>query len=180
MRRLQAERCALLLVGWQDRAYRSLDERTRRGVLDRAVRLKSVAERLDLPRFVTELDARSYGRVLPQLGQAGRPLSHTMLSAAHDGRLQERLAAAGRDTVVISGLETHLVLTHTVLDLLDQGLRVVVPPDTTTARNPSVVFPALARLRQEGARLVVTEGVVFEWVPDARDPLFHDLVRQHR
>ncbi|HMV66551.1 MAG TPA: isochorismatase family protein [Myxococcota bacterium] len=176
MRRLAPRRAALLLIDVQDRLYRTLPDDQRRPVLDHLTTLRLTAQRLDLPVVACELDPRAHGRTIPQLG--GLPVvEHTRLSAASSDDLGAQLG--DRDQVVLAGLETHLAVAQTALDLLDRGLGVWLVVDACLDRRPRDAEVALARLARAGAWVTSTSATLFEWVDHVHDPLYQELVRAH-
>lgn len=176
MRRLRVERSAVLLIDVQDRVFRTLPEDQRRAALEHLASLRMVGQRLDIPVIACELDPRSHGRTIPQLG--GLPvLEHSRLSAASQPELLTRLG--GRDQVLVTGMETHLAVSQTALDLLDAGLGVWFVVDACLDRQPKQAEVALRRLEIAGGRPTTTEAVLFEWVDDVHDPLHQELLRSH-
>jgi nicotinamidase-related amidase len=81
---------------------------------------------------------------------------------------------------VVAGVEAHVCVLQTVLDLIDAGRRVVWVADATGSRDPADRAAAIDRARRHGAEIVTSEMVLFEWLRDARHPKFrevHKLVR---
>jgi len=76
---------------------------------------------------------------------------------------------------VLVGTETHVCLLQTALELLEEGKEVYVVADAVGSRRVADRDLALARMRQEGARIVSREMVVFEWLAEAATPLFRDV-----
>lgn len=86
----------------------------------------------------------------------------------------------GRHQVVVAGVETHVCVLQTALDLLAQGYRVFVAADATGSRRGLDHHVALNRLRDSGAAVVTTESVLFEWCEAAGTDVFktiRDLVK---
>lgn len=84
-------------------------------------------------------------------------------------------------TVLLVGIESHICVTQTTLDLLAQGHRVYVLADGVSSCNAGERPVALARLARAGAVVTSSEGVLFELLTDARAPEFREisaLVRQ--
>lgn len=69
---------------------------------------------------------------------------------------------------IIVGIETHICVTQTALDLLDRGHRVYVLVDGVSSMNKEERSIALARLRDAGATVTSSEGVLFEILGDAK------------
>ena len=82
-----------------------------------------------------------------------------------------------RPKVVLAGIETHVCVLNTALDLLALDFRVYLPVDAVGTRYRLDHDVALRRLEQAGAVLTSTEGCVFEWVGGASHPRFKDVSR---
>ncbi len=87
----------------------------------------------------------------------------------------------GRNTIVIAGCEAHVCLMQTALDLLEEEFEVWVVTDACSSRSERNRDAAFDRLAGNGAELVTTEMVAFEWLRTAEHPMFKeilDLVKQ--
>ncbi len=80
-----------------------------------------------------------------------------------------------RHQVVIAGVETHICVQQTALDLLSQGYRVFVAVDATSSRRPFDHDIARDRLRDSGAIITTVESVLFEWCELAGTNRFREL-----
>jgi isochorismate hydrolase len=78
---------------------------------------------------------------------------------------------------VIVGIESHICVTQTALDLLRDGHRVYVIADGVSSCNKEEVPIALARLRHEGAVVCTSESWLYECVGDAGIPEFKDVIK---
>jgi isochorismate hydrolase len=86
---------------------------------------------------------------------------------------QHSTAAPGTPlTILITGIETHICVTQTTLDLLALGHRVYVLADGVSSCNAEERWVALERLRAEGATVTTSEGVLFELLRDAKSADF--------
>jgi nicotinamidase-related amidase len=84
-------------------------------------------------------------------------------------------AEEGRSTIVIAGCEAHVCLLQTALDLLEEEFDVWVVTDACGSRNERNRDAAFDRLAGNGAELVTTEMVAFEWLRSADHPLFKGI-----
>jgi nicotinamidase-related amidase len=89
----------------------------------------------------------------------------------------ERFRSAARPRVVLAGIETHVCVMQTALDLLALEYRVYVPVDAVGSRYAVDHDQGLRRLEQAGAILTTSEACVFEWVGGAGHPRFKDISR---
>ena len=85
-------------------------------------------------------------------------------------------SAASLATVVIVGIESHICVTQTALDLLAAGYRVYVLADGVSSCNREEVPIALARLRAAGATVTTSESWLYETMGDASIPAFRNIV----
>lgn len=83
----------------------------------------------------------------------------------------------GRGTIVIAGCEAHVCLMQTALDLLEEEFDVWVVTDACSSRNERNRDAAFDRLAGNGAELVTTEMVAFEWLRTAEHPMFKEILR---
>jgi nicotinamidase-related amidase len=89
----------------------------------------------------------------------------------------ESLQEAARPKVLLAGIETHVCVQQTALDLLNRGFRVYVAADAVGSRYPLDHELALRRMERAGAVLVTAETAVFEWVGGADHPKFKEVSR---
>ena len=82
----------------------------------------------------------------------------------------------GRSTIVIAGCEAHVCLMQTALDLLEEEFDVWVVTDACSSRSERNRDAAFDRLAGNGAELVTTEMVAFEWLRTAEHPLFKEIL----
>jgi nicotinamidase-related amidase len=87
----------------------------------------------------------------------------------------ENLRRSARNKVVLAGLETHVCVQGTALDLLGLDFRVYIPVDAVGSRYALDHEYALRRLEKDGAILTTAEAVAFEWVGGAGHPKFRDV-----
>lgn len=77
--------------------------------------------------------------------------------------------------IIISGIEAHVCVRQTALDLQEQGKQVVVVADATSSRDLEHKRLALDELRARGITVVSVESLLFEWLEDSRHPLFKTI-----
>ncbi len=82
----------------------------------------------------------------------------------------------GRNVIVIAGCEAHVCLLQTALDMLEEEFEVWVVTDACSSRLESNRDAAFDRLAGNGAELVTTEMVAFEWLRSADHPAFKEML----
>ncbi|CAG8890010.1 unnamed protein product [Penicillium egyptiacum] len=137
------------------------------------------ASTLQIPVFITTQNRAKLGKTVPELQQH---LNGPHIRADVDKTLFsmitpeiEKLLPAPDSApldVVIVGIETHICVTQTTLDLLERGHRVYILVDGVSSINPEERGIALARLRDAGAVVTSSESVLFEILGDAAHEAF--------
>lgn len=171
---------ALLVVDMQVRLL-PLIPRHRRLVWN-VRRLLEGAHLLAVPAAGTEQYPQGLGSTAPELAPYLATIPAKLaFSAGECGAIFSTWRDQGRWKIVVCGIETHVCVAQTVLDLLAEGFRVFVPVDAVGARYAVDHDTALGRLEASGATLTTTEAVLFEWCERAGTPEFKgisQLVRQ--
>ena len=193
---LVSEESQLVLVDFQARLMPVIFDN--HAVMANVVRLAQMASLLQVPVFVTEQNPSKLGASVPELQavlqQTGaRVLSKMQFSAVEEGlgewlrppakpvqgnarslpkHLQKPAAGSQRDTIVLAGVEAHVCLLQTALDLLEDEFDVWVVTDACSSRTERNRDAAFDRLAGAGAELVTTEMVAFEWLRTSEHPAF--------
>ena len=173
--RLTAARgAALLVVDLQTRLVPAIHEADR--VIARTVQLVRAAQLLDLPVVATEQVPAKLGSTVTQLAEIlpVRLPKSTFHAGGADG-VWEILEAAQVRHVALAGIEAHICVAQTALELLGRGYEVQVPVDAVGSRFASDRDVALRRLARAGATLTTAEATLFEWVESADHPQFRAI-----
>lgn len=180
--RLDPATSLLAVVDIQERLIAAVPAADR--VVARATRLASAAKLLGVRAAVTEQYPQGLGPTPPALA-ALLPAAHAKTAFSCCGcPAFATLVDAPADplhAVVLCGLETHVCITQTALDLLARGLRVSIAVDAVASRHAIDHDIGLRRLEAAGAVLTTTEAILFEWMRDAAHPHFkavQKLVRE--
>jgi nicotinamidase-related amidase len=170
----------LLIVDVQAKLLPAMSDRR---VVERCIRLVRAARALAVPITVSEQYPKGLGPTVEALreavGNAGAFLPKVEFSCAKNGPLRERLCELrrqGRPQVVIGGMETHVCVGQTAIDLEGEGFEVFVVADAVSSRTTASRKLALTRLLKTGADVVNSEMVVFEWLGKADTSEFRELL----
>ena len=159
---------ALLVVDMQERLLPSIQHGPR--VIWNVRRLIDGARILGLDIAATEQYPKGLGPTTPVLAERlGEIPSKLTFSCGECGAIFRRWAERGRPKVLVVGVETHVCVQQTVLDLLGDGFRVYVAVDAVGSRFEIDYQTALRRMESAGATLTTTEAALFEMVRSRRD-----------
>jgi nicotinamidase-related amidase len=165
----------LLMVDLQQKLLAAMGADDRVQLLDTAQRLLRAAAVLGVPVLATEQYPKGLGTtdagLQALLPAAARSFDKTSFSCCGASGLLQALPA-DRPQVVLCGVEAHVCILQTALDLQARGRQVFVVEDGTCSRQPEHKHNALARLRQAGVIISNGESVLFEWLRDARHESF--------
>ena len=195
---MDADDSQLVLIDYQERLMPALFEG--QACLDNAMRLAQAAHLLGVPLWGTEQNPSKLGSMPPNLkAMCTQTLAKLQFSACEEGllellrpspvakpaqgnarsmpkHLQKPAAPAPeRASVVLAGVEAHVCLLQTALDLLEDEFEVWVVTDACTSRTERNRDAAFDRLAGAGVELVTTEMVLFEWLRTSEHPHFKAL-----
>lgn len=174
---LQASQSVLLIVDMQEK-FRPVIEGMD-AVIRNAQILVRGAVRLGIPVFATEQYPKALGPTVPELRQWLPPeqayFPKLRFSSLGSEPLREALSACGRKQVVLAGMEAHVCVLQTGLELLAAGYAVYVAADAVSSRKAIDREAGLKRLEKHGAEPVTTEMAIFEWLREGGTPEFKEL-----
>jgi nicotinamidase-related amidase len=131
------------------------------------------AKQVGVPVQATEQYPKGLGPTVPALAaRLPEPRDKLSFSCCTVPSVLESFQKHGRPKVVLAGIETHVCVQQTALDLLAQGFQVYVAADAVASRFAIDHEYALRRMERAGAVLVTSETAVFEWVGGADHPNF--------
>ncbi|PKO71917.1 MAG: hydrolase [Betaproteobacteria bacterium HGW-Betaproteobacteria-14] len=175
---IERDRTALLVVDIQERLLPHIHEG--QAVLDNAVWLVKVAQRLGVPVMLSEQYPKGIGHTVAVLRELTLPahVAEKLHFSCVAAQCLDGLQGSERPQVVVAGTESHVCVLQTVLDLHAQGKEVYVVADAVGSRRPSDKELALARMRGHGVRIVSREMVAFEWLKQAGTEEFRQVSRE--
>jgi len=175
--RLTRARTGLVVVDIQERLLPAIFEQER--VVQNAVRLLQGAAVLQVPIFATEQYRKGLGRTVPEVAAAipgFAPIEKLEFSACGAAGFVPALQAAQVADAVLCGIEAHVCVSQTCLDLLEKGFGVFVAADAVSSRTPENYRLGLDRMRAAGAVIVSTEMVLFELLERAGTEEFKQIL----
>ena len=161
--RLTRARAGLVVVDIQERLVPAIFEKER--VVQNALRLVQGAAILQVPIFATEQYRKGLGLTVPEVAAAipgFAPMEKLAFSSCGAEGFVAALEAKGVHDVILCGIEAHVCVAQTCLDLLDRGFRACIAADAISSRTPENHRIAVERMRDAGALIASTEMVLFE------------------
>ncbi len=158
--KLDPDRTTLIVVDVQEGFRKAIPDFER--VAKATVTLIEGAEAIGIPVIVTEQYPKGLGGTAPEvadhLPDGAEPLEKVVFSAAD----AEGFDLGGRDQALVCGIETHVCVNQTVLDLLDAGTEVQVAEDAVGSRTEENKRIGLHKMERAGTVLTSVETALFE------------------
>jgi nicotinamidase-related amidase len=179
-RPLERSQALLLIVDVQERINLAMADQ---GHLPRIAALAAGCRTLEVPILATEQYPKGLGATVQELAAAlpSPPIVKNTFSCLREPSIRQAIEAAGRRQVVVCGIEAHVCVAQTVIDLLHAGLAVFVPHDAVNSRRAADRQWALHRMAAAGAVVTSAESVLFELVERCGTDDFRavaELIRQ--
>jgi nicotinamidase-related amidase len=151
----------LIVVDVQERINAVMADQ---GHLPRIAVLIEACAALGVPVLATEQYPKGLGPTLAELASLlpAPPLVKDSFSCVREPAVRAALEATGRRQAVVTGIEAHVCVVQTALDLVAAGLQVHVPHDAVSSRRPADKAWALDRMAAAGVIVTTTESALFE------------------
>jgi len=161
---LERNNAQLVVVDVQEKLCRAMDPKVLEQVTDNISILLDAAAELGLPALATEQYVKGLGATLPALREKlpAASLEKMTFSCCGGEGFLDALAASGRRQVILTGMETHVCVLQTALELLSAGYLVHLVCDGVMSRRKANWKTAQKTLAQAGAVLTSTEAVLFQ------------------
>jgi nicotinamidase-related amidase len=175
----QRETSLLVIVDVQEKLSSVMDSVALAAIVKNCHILMQAAQLLEIPIICTEQYPQGLGATLPELAQdldAYPHIEKTCFSCFDSSPFRSRLRG-DRPQIVLAGMEAHICVLQTALQLQESGKQVFVVEDAVISRNPANKANALLRLHQAGVIVSNTESVVFEWLKVAEGDAFKQISR---
>jgi nicotinamidase-related amidase len=158
--KLQRDRTTLVVVDVQEAFRKAVPDFER--VAKAAATLIEGAEALGIPIVISEQYPKGLGETAPEvaehLPEGTEPLEKVVFSAAE----AEGFDLGGREQALVCGIESHVCVSQTVIDLLEGGTEVQVPLDAVGSRTEENKRVGLHKMERAGAVLTSVEAALFE------------------
>ncbi len=180
---LEPASAVLVVIDVQEKLCTAMDkDELQRLTKNTGILLESAIE-LALPVIFTEQYVKGLGPTLSELKQrapAAACYEKLTFSCCGNEAFATQLKQSGRTQIIVSGMETHVCVLQTVIELLDQGFNVHIVKDAVMSRSSDNKQTAIDAMVLAGAVPTCTEAVVFQLLKVAGTESFKKLSRMVR
>lgn len=170
----------LVIIDVQERLFNVMEGERRDEMVRNLKILGTAAQRLGVPVLLTEQYPRGLGPTLTELRallDGVAPIEKTAFSCCGVPAFDERLRALDPSRVILAGMEAHVCVLLTALDLVREGFHVSVVADAVCSRAAANAELGLAQARQAGVVVTATETAVFQLLGRADTDVFREIVK---
>lgn len=132
----------------------------------------------EIPFIINEQYKKGIGETIPSLNELVESYPHfekTTFSCCKNEPTFEAIKELKRKFVIVAGIETHVCVLQTCIDLLEAGLQPVLVTDCVGSRKEHDTEVAISRLVQAGVIPTTYESLLFELTVNAKHPAFKEI-----
>jgi nicotinamidase-related amidase len=175
---LSIEDTVLMVIDMQGNLYESMQDK--QFLQENVRKLIRGMQVFGIPVIVTEQIPEKLGPTIEPVAELipeVRRIPKSDFSSCGDGKIMKALKAVERRQVLLSGIEAHVCVYQTAIDLLGFGYDVYLVADAVSSRTVLNREIGIEKMRDGGAHLTSTEMVLFELVRTAEDPRFREIFK---
>ena len=175
--RLLAKDTICVMIDVQEKLLPVIDNKE--AVLNNIIKLAKGLNALHVPMLVTEHYKKGLGVTVEPLSEliSEEAMDKITFSAWENESIKEKIIASGRKNVIIVGIEAHVCVLQTAIDLLADGYQVAFVSDCIGSRVENDRLGAVLRCQQEGGIITTLEALLFELCQKAATPEFKELIK---
>ncbi len=175
--RILAEDTLALVIDFQERLIPVID-RKEELLHNTEILIKGLCA-LNIDAIVTQQYTKGIGMTVPAICEAvGKGFAYSdkvTFSCAENEEIFEKIAKSGKKNIIICGIEAHICVLQTVIDLRDKGYQVILVEDCVGSRRESDRQVGIKRAIAEGALPTTYESILFELTRTAKTDVFKEI-----
>lgn len=177
--RILAEDTLALVVDFQEKLVPVIDNKDE--LIHKTKILLQGLQALHIPMLVTQQYTKGIGMTVSDLSEvAGDPFTYwdkITFSCVEDEEIFQKISESGKKNIIICGIEAHICVLQTIIDLIAIGYHVILVEDCVGSRKESDRLIGLKRAILEGAIPTSYESILFELTRVAKTDVFKEISR---
>ncbi len=171
----------LLIIDMQDKLLSSINETEKSGLIKNVNLLIKCADLYSMPIFITEQYPAGLGSTTVKLNVTLENKEMSRFEKMHfsifkDDKIRQFLEKKARKNIIIAGIESHICVLQSALDLISNGFKVVVCSDAIASRNEYFKEEALRIMRSSGIHVCPSETIAYMFLEKAGTPEFKSVL----
>ena len=175
---LKIEKSVLVIVDLQGKLAQLMHDKET--LFANCVVLTKAAKILDIPIIWCQQYPKALGETIPELSELltdQKPIDKMCFSCASHPDFMQKIKKLKRKEVILCGIETHICVYQTAMELLLKGFYVNVIADAVSSRTKKNKKIAIQRMRDESVSISSTEMILFELLQTAEHPNFKEIAK---
>ena len=173
---LNEKNTLIICIDIQEKLVNMLGEKKDK-IKQNAIKLMNCASILNIDTIITEQYPKGLGETIEEIKNIKNftTLEKTTFSAFQTDEIKEKIKESKKENIVIFGIESHICVYQTILDLLNEGYNVYFAHDCSSSRSEENHRTALELTKQFGAKITSLEIILFEFLKSSRHPNFKEI-----
>ncbi len=139
-------------------------------------KISQAAQILSIPVIITEQYPKGLGATVESItGSDAFIMEKSSFSAFKEPEFEQKINSLNRKQVILCGIETHICVLQTAIDLYKNGYEVYVLKDCVSSRSEEEQNSGLELLKQYGIKVITVEIALFQWLKSSKHPQFKDI-----
>ncbi len=172
------ENTALVLVDVQEKLVRVMQDK--QTLVENIKKCIEGAKVLGIPILWLEQNPTGLGKTIPEIAnllENRKPIAKMSFSAYKNINFVKAIKKLKRNQILIVGIETHVCVYQSSMDLVSAGFEVSVVTNAVSSRTQENKQIGIQKMRDEGAKLTTTEIALFELLETAEAPGFKQIIK---
>ncbi|MHB8090369.1 MAG: hydrolase [Syntrophales bacterium] len=168
---LTKENSVLVVIDFQGNLAQAMDNK--QDLFSNVQKLIRGVQALEIPVLATEQIPAKLGSTIPEIAQhltGAKIIAKEGFSCWKNESFKKELTALNRKQILISGIEAHICVYQTAMDLVEAGYEVQVVADAISSRTPQNRITGIQKMAAGGVGITSTEMALFELLKTAADP----------
>ncbi len=175
---IEPENSILLIVDFQEKLAKAMKEEVLEVVVKNTVKIINLARIYSIPILITEQYPKGLGNTLPQIKELveNEPLEKIHFSCALEEIFINKIKEYNKSKIIITGMETHVCVWQTALDLLARDYLIFIPKDAVCSRRKEDWKTGLSLIQNAGGVITCAETLIFQILRKAGTPQFKQML----
>jgi nicotinamidase-related amidase len=175
---LEVEKCCLVVVDVQGKLAQLMHDK--QSLFDNITILIKAVKLLNIPIIWCQQCPAALGATVPQIAELladNEPINKASFSCWGEPQFHQRLNSLSRQQVLLCGIEAHVCIYQTAVDLLQKGFDVEVIADAVSSRTLENKQLTIGRMQAESVNVTSVEMALFELLRTAEHPQFKQIAK---
>lgn len=173
---LKTENALMIIIDFQEKLVNAVSANKETKT---AVKSATAAKILNIPIIISEQYPKGLGKTVEELFYVVKEdavfVEKTSFSLLKEDNILEKIQSYGKKQIILFGIETHICVLQTAIELKEKGFEVYVIKNACKSRQESEYLSGLDTMRDNGINIVTLEIALFELLETSKNPKFKEI-----